>query len=300
MPETTARTTSSLGYDLVVHPLGDDRFQAPNDGTAMTDLPRLFGGQVLAQALVAAAHTVDPVKSPHSLHGYFLRAGDVNTPIDYVVDRVRDGRRLSARSVTAVQAGKPIATVLTSFAQTSGGITHALEAPAAPRPDDLPTLSEAAAAWGGLSPFWGLDGLDVRVDPRRVEPRSDGFASPTDSVDYIWQRVAEPLPDDPLLHRAMLLYMSDVMLLAAALVPHGVALGQDDIEGRPWDGMSLDHAIWFHHPVRADDWLLFAQSSPFAASGRALSRAEVFDLNGRMVASTVQEGLIIDREPAEE
>ncbi len=161
-------------------------------------------------------------------------------------------------------------------------------------------MSEAAAAWGGLSPFWGLDGLDVRVDPRRVEPRPDGIARPSDSLDFIWQRVSEPLPDDPLVHRAMLLYMSDVMLLAAALVPHGVALGQDDIAGRPWDGMSLDHSIWFHHVPRADDWLLFAQSSPFAASGRALCRAEVYDTHGRPVASTVQEGLIIDREPVED
>jgi acyl-CoA thioesterase-2 len=256
----------------------------------------LFGGQVLAQAMMAAGRTVDAPKVAHSMHAYFLRAGDPREPIEYVVTRTRDGRRLSTRQVTAVQGGKPIAAAMTSFADTAGAIAHQIEAPNCARPDELPTFTEAALAWGGLGPSWvGFEAVDVKVRPHLIDRSGGGDPSAADSADFIWLRVAEPIPDDPLLHTALVAYMSDMMLIAAAVVPHGVPLGQEDLGDVQWDGLSLDHAIWFHQPARADDWLLFAQHSSFAAGGRALCQAEAFDRGGRLISSTVQEGLIFDR-----
>lgn len=300
-----AATMAGLLADLIVEPRGPDVFGCDNAGRASMNLQHLFGGQVLAQALLAAGQTVDPAKSVHSLHGYFLRAGDPRAPIEYTVDRVRDGRRLACRAVSARQGGKPIATVLTSFAETSGGVEHQVRRPAGPGPDELPELTEAALRWGGLGPSWlGLDSLDVRVDPCQVDRSAGGPARAEDSVDSVWLRTVDAVPEGTgasairtaLLHSALITYMSDVMLLAAALVPHGVALGMEDLDGHPWDGVSIDHAIWFHRPAPADEWLLFHQSSPFAGAGRSLSTAHVFDRDGRMVATTNQEGLIYDVE----
>jgi acyl-CoA thioesterase-2 len=282
--------------------LGPDHFRA--DCVAM-NLPHLFGGQVLAQSLIAAARSVPAGKSAHSLHAYFLRAGDPREPIEFVVDQVRDGRRLSCRSVSARQRGKPIASVMTSFAAALGsdaadssapkasGVRHQIPAPAAPGPYDVPSLHEAAEAWGGLGPGWrGFEAIELRLDPRLVTPNGQPRAE--DSAEFIWQRSAETLPDDPLLHQAVLVYMSDIMLLAAALVPHGVAIGQENLGSRPWDGVSLDHAIWFHQPVLADQWLLFSQRSNVAGSGRAHNSAEIFSEHGQLIASTAQEGLLFD------
>jgi acyl-CoA thioesterase-2 len=295
-PDRAQLSGTELVESLDLDQLGADHYRGccPEVGW-----PHLFGGHVLAQGLIAAARTVDAGKSAHSLHAYFLRAGDPRQPVDYVVTRLRDGRRLSARSVSALQDGKPIAMLITSFAATTGAIAHQVPAPDCPGPDELPTFSEAAQAWGGLGPSWiGFEAIDVKVRPHQTEPGPDGRASAAESADFIWQRVADPIPDDRVLHTALLVYMSDMMLMAAAVVPHGVPLGQEDLGDRLWGGLSLDHAIWFHRPVVADDWLLFAQNSPFAADGRALSEARVFDRSGRLIASTGQEGLIFEIEPA--
>ncbi len=279
---------------LVLEPSGADSFI----GARVTmGLPRVFGGQVLAQALVAAGHTVAD-KTAHSLHAYFLRAGDPGEPIGYDVQRVRDGRRLSCRTVTAHQHGKAIATVTMSFAATAGGVTHQIPAPPSIPALEVPTLEDSAASWGGLGPAWGgFDALEIRIDPLRIDPvpsRPTMTLAPGTSTDQVWQRVPFPLPEDPLLHQAFLVYASDVTILAAALVPHGVPVGCEGSGGRLlWDGVSVDHAIWFHGSVRADEWMLFEQLSPAAADGRAFTRAEVFTAGGTMVASVAQEGLIL-------
>jgi acyl-CoA thioesterase-2 len=293
------RLVAELVESLDIDRVAPDRYRGD---CPEVDWPHLFGGHVLAQGLIAAGRTVDAgnsAKSAHSLHAYFLRAGDPLRPVDYIVDRLRDGRRLSARTVSAQQDGKPIAMIMTSFADTSGSIEHQLPPPNCPGPDELPTFSEAAQAWGGLGPSWsGFEAIDVKVRPHHVDRSAGGRAVAGDSADLIWHRVADGVPEDRLLHTALLVYMSDLMLMAATLVPHGVPLGQEDLGDRLWGGLSLDHTIWFHRPVVADDWLLFAQSSPFAANGRSLSEARVFDQSGQLVASTGQEGLIFDLEPA--
>lgn len=255
-------------------------------------LPRVFGGQVLAQGLVAAAQTVDDGKTAHSLHAYFLRAGDPDEPIEYRVDRVRDGRQLSCRAVSALQHGRAIATILCSFAATSDGVTHQRRVPSTASAAALPTLIEATAQWGGLSPEWsGFNALEIRVQPRHVDPTSE-VEDPGAVFDHIWQRVPYRLPDDAVLHQAMLVYASDICQLAAALVPHGVPIGIEKVGDHRWDGVSVDHVVWFHRPCRADEWLLFEQCAPSAGAGRALTRSDVFTADGVLVASIAQEGLI--------
>jgi acyl-CoA thioesterase-2 len=242
------------------------------------------------------------VETAHSLHAYFLRAGDPDEPISYHVDRVRDGRQLSCRSVSANQHGRPIATMTASFAAPSDGVTHQISPPRTPPPEQVTTLVEAAQEWGGLHPVWdGLEMMEIRVAPRRVEPAGTGpggveMADEKDWADHVWQRVPGDLPDDPTVHQALLVYLSDTTLLSSALVPHGVLLGEAQIAGTLWDGISLDHAVWFHRPVHVDRWLCFEQSSPAADAGRALSRASVFSEDGELVASIAQECLIRDLE----
>jgi acyl-CoA thioesterase-2 len=293
MADTATASVTTLLDVLDVEDLGADRFRA---AATPTTFPHLFGGQVLAQALVAAARTLGEPGPANSLHAYFLRPGDPGRPVEFEVGRVRDGRRLSCRSVSALQGGKPIATVLISFAQTTGSVRHQKPLPTGPPPEQLPDLVDAAAAWGGLGSAWtSFEAFDFRVDPRRVDRSAGGAPDAADSAEFIWERVAAPLPDDAVVQQAVLVYMSDIMLLAAALVPHGVAIGQEEaysLEG--WGGVSLDHAIWFHQPVRCEEWLLFAQHSPIAEAGRCLAHSDVFTADGVLVATIAQEGLIYD------
>lgn len=271
-------TTDAVLAALDLSERGPDRFRG--DSIVM-GMPRVFGGQVLAQALVAAGRTVAPAMPAHSLHAYFLRAGDPHRPIDFDVTHVRDGRRLSVRSVVARQGERVLATMTASFAAAGEGVTHQVPPPPLADPETLPTLAEHAANWGGLSEAWGgLESIDCRIDAA--------------AEDLVWLRLAgAEAGDDALLKQAMLVYLSDVTTLAAALVQHGIPLGVETLDDRSWDGVSLDHAVWFHRPARADDWLLFAQSSPSASDGRAFTRAEVFDRAGGLVASVAQEGLFV-------
>jgi acyl-CoA thioesterase II len=281
---SVARLLGSLELEQV----DEGRFRA--HPVAM-NLTHVFGGQVLAQSLVAAGRTTAPGKTANSLHAYFLRAGDPGLPIEYAVDRVRDGRRMSTRAVSALQSGRELATVLCSFADTSGSVTHAMPPPSTDPAESAPTLADNAEAWGGLHEVWsGFQAVEVRLNPSGPGSATDGAPVP----DLIWMRVREELPDDDLLHRALLAYVSDITLLAAALVPHGVPIGMERRGSRVWEGLSLDHALWFHRPVRMDDWSLFVQVSPVAFGGRALSRAAVYSGGGTLVASTAQEGLITD------
>ena len=225
---------------------------------------RVFGGQVAGQALVAAGRTVDPDRPVHSLHAYFIRPGDPAVPLVYTVERVRDGRSFTTRRVSAIQHGKTIFTLSASFHRPEPGPEHADRIPDPVR--DSP--------------------IDVRyIGPLTFEAERDPSLRRTDNL--VWLRVNGELPDDPLLHVCLMTYASDLTLLDSVLLGHGLSWA----DGRT-RGASLDHAMWFHRPFRADRWLLYAQESPVAASARGLARGEVFTAEGDLVCSVVQEGLI--------
>jgi acyl-CoA thioesterase-2 len=240
----------------------------------VTTLQRVFGGQVLAQALVAGARTVPDGRPPHSLHGYFLRPGDPTTPIVYVVERTRDGGSFTTRRVVARQHGRPIFHMTVSFQVEEDGLEHQDAMPDAADPEGLETLVERIRSSGrAVSPDeWGV--LDVRY---ALEER--------DRL-QVWLRAVDRLPDDPVLHAATLAYASDITLLGTALRPHGLGFDNPDLITA-----SIDHAMWFHRPGRVDDWLLYDQDTPTASGGRGLGRGRIFDRGGRLVATTVQEGL---------
>jgi acyl-CoA thioesterase II len=249
---------------------------------------RVFGGQVAGQALVAAGRTVPEDRPVHSLHAYFIRPGDPAVPLVYTVDRVRDGRSFTTRRVTAIQHGKAIFTLSASFHHPEQGLEHAMPMPAVPAPEELrPNAERIAEALGTPLP---ADFLDSPIDLRSAGPLAievDRDPSLYTGSNLVWLRVKERLPDDPLLHVCLMTYASDLTVLESVLLEHGVSW----IDGRV-AAASLDHAMWFHRPFRADQWLLYAQESPVAAGGRGLARGEVFTAEGELVVSVVQEGLI--------
>jgi acyl-CoA thioesterase II len=249
---------------------------------------RVFGGQVAGQALVAAGRTVPDDRPVNSLHAYFLRPGDPSVPLVYNVDRVRDGRSFSTRRVTAIQHGKPIFAMSASFHHAEQGLEHAMPMPDVPPPESLRTTAERLEeAIGGPLPSQFRDSpIDLRaVGPLSIEANRD----PTlrTGKNLVWLRVAGELPDEPLLHVCLMTYASDITLLDTVLIKHGVSWH----DGRT-SGASLDHAMWFHRPFRADQWLLYAQESPIAYGARGLARGEVYTASGDLVVSVVQEGLI--------
>ena len=249
-----------------------------------TSLQRVFGGQVLAQALIAAGSTVTRERTVHSLHAYFLRLGDPIVPIAYLVEPVREGRSFSTRRVVAHQHGRPIFQMSASFQISEPGLDHQAPAPEVPRPDALPTVEERIARGDDN---WPSDPLEwAAIDVRPVQGPTCGTADVTERV-QVWLRAAGTMPDEPLLHAAVLAYASDLTLLAAAIVPHGVGLHDPRVFAA-----SLDHAMWFHRSFRADEWLLHDASSPSASNARGTGQGKVFDLAGRLVATTVQEGLM--------
>jgi len=255
--------------------------------TPKESLQRVFGGQVAGQALIAAGRTVPEDRPVHSLHAYFLRPGDPCVPIVYTVDRLRDGRSFTTRRVVAVQHGRPIFNLSASFHTAEPGVEHSTPAPDVPAPDTLPTIGERVAPYvDSIGPFW----LQPRaIDLRYVEdpPWAARAGGPGEPRSRVWLRAAGRLPDDPLLHVCTLAYASDITLLDPALLAHGVAWGMDEVFGA-----SLDHAMWFHRPFRADEWLLYDQESTSAAGARALGTGRIFTADGRHVASVVQEGLL--------
>jgi acyl-CoA thioesterase-2 len=250
---------------------------------------RVFGGQVAGQALVAAGRTVPPDRPVHSLHAYFIRPGDPAVPLIYTVDRVRDGRSFTTRRVSAIQHGKTIFTLSASFHQPEPGIEHAAEMPDVPPPESVRPSSERLAEALGLEyiprPFRDT-AIDVRaIGPLPVEAEKDPALRSTKNL--VWLRVNGELPDDPLLHVCLMTYASDLTLLDTVLIAHG----ESWFSGRV-SGASLDHAMWFHRPFRADQWLLYAQESPTAASARGLAWGQVYTESGELVVSVVQEGLV--------
>ena len=252
---------------------------------------RVFGGQVAGQALVAAGRTVPEDRPVHSLHAYFIRPGDPSIPLVYTVDRVRDGRSFTTRRVTAIQHGKPIFTLSASFHHPEDGLEHATAMPDAPRPEELRSDAERLAdALGAPLP---KQFTDTPIELRSVGPlalelaRDPSLRGPDDPNSLVWVRVTGKLPDDPLLHVCLMTYISDLTLLQTVVLGHGVSFLSGGVSPA-----SLDHAMWFHRPFRADQWLLYAQDSPVAAGGRGLARGQVFTAEGDLVVSVVQEGLI--------
>jgi acyl-CoA thioesterase II len=249
---------------------------------------RVFGGQVAGQALVAAGRSVAADRPVNSLHAYFIRPGDPAVPLVYTVDRVRDGASFSIRRVTAVQHGKAIFVMSASFHRPEPGVRHADPMPQVPPPGEVRrSIDRVEEALGAPLPANVKDSpIDLRtVGPLTLEAARDPSLRTTRS--YAWLRVNGELPDEPLLHVCLMTYASDLTLLDTVLLGHGLTW----FDGHT-TGASLDHAMWFHRPFRADQWLLYAQDSPVAYGARGLARGEVFTTDGDLVVSVVQEGLV--------
>jgi acyl-CoA thioesterase-2 len=254
----------------------------------------IFGGQVLGQALSAAAQTVTADRAVHSVHGYFMRAGDVQRPIVYQVDRLRDGASFTTRRVAAIQEGEAIFSLEASFQGVEDGFDHQDAMPEVPPPDALRSEHELALEMADqLPPVFRAMALAERpIEIRPVELRNPLRPRPTPPLRRMWYRAVDALPDDPALHRYLLAYASDFSFLGTAMDPHGTSWVQPGIQVA-----SLDHVMWFHRPFRFDDWLLYVVDSPSASGGRGLVRGQFFDRAGRLVASAAQEGLIRRRQP---
>jgi acyl-CoA thioesterase II len=248
---------------------------------------RVFGGQVAGQALVAAGRTVPDDRRVHSLHSYFVRPGDPSIPIIYQVDRVRDGRSFSTRRVLAVQRGETIFSLAASFQLEQDGIDHQMPMPDVPEPDSLPALVNRYGNSGDAAEFYKA--MPKPIDLRYVDdpPWQQHEKGPRDGLSRVWMRADGKLPDDPLVHVCVLTYASDMTLLDSVLVRHGLAPGLD-----PISMASLDHAMWFERPFRADEWLLYSTRSPSASGGRGLATGRFYTQDGRQVCSVVQEGMI--------
>ena len=251
------------------------------------DQQRVFGGQVAAQALVAAGRTVDADRPVNSLHAYFLRPGDPNVPIVYEVDRIRDGRSFTTRRVVGIQHGKAIFNLAASFQIVEEGPDHAMPMPDVPGPDDLPTFRERIEPHLGRFSQDFIDwlGRERPIDSRPVEDPKWLAPGPREPMQDVWIRANGRLPDDDLLHACVVAYASDLSLLDTATLPHAI-----EYDGN-FQMASLDHAMWFHRPFRADEWLLYHQTSPSASNARGLALGEVFQ-NGKLAITVMQEGLI--------
>jgi acyl-CoA thioesterase II len=249
--------------------------------------PQVYGGQVLGQALQAAYATVDEGRVVHSLHAYFLRRGDFDAPIVYFVDRSRDGHSFTSRRVTAIQHGEQIFHCSASFQQPEPGFEHQLAMPQVPFPEELPeTLVPGSEFLEGLSPRLRQLVLERPIE-FRVVPMATTVTPPDAPRQFLWIRTVDRLPDGDRLHRCLLAYASDFHLLGTALVRH-----KHSIERGQLIIASIDHAMWFHRPVRMDEWMLYAADSPSASSARGFTRGSLFTREGLLVASTAQEGLI--------
>ncbi|MFF3481876.1 acyl-CoA thioesterase [Streptomyces sp. NPDC002701] len=259
-------------------------------------VPRVFGGQVAAQALVAAGRTVPADRLAHSLHAYFLRAGDPGAPIVYTVDRIRDGRSFTTRRVVAVQHGQPIFHLSASFQTYEEGMDHQAGMPPAPDPETLETTAEMLprylAAYGDEGVAQRMLEARAAVDLRYVDaPPFASVGQPREPRSQVWFRTNGKLDgaiDEPLLHVCLATYVSDMTLLDSVLLAHGRGgwVTGDVV------GASLDHAMWFHRPFRADEWLLYDQESPSASGGRGLGQARIYTRDGRLAITVIQEGVV--------
>jgi len=288
--ETNQQPLQLMTDVLALEQLEVDMFRGRSPEEA---LQRVFGGQVAGQALVAAGRTVPEGRPVHSLHAYFLRPGDPALPIVYTVDRIRDGRSFSTRRVVAIQHGRAIFTLSASFHIVEDGAEHQFMMPAAPPPESVPLWQDRLREFGDQVPARWLR-------PRPVEIRYVGdppwamrdSASPPDAATMVWMRAVGALPDDPLLHVCVAAYASDMTLLDSVLLAQRLAWAEDTVTGA-----SLDHAMWFHAPFRADDWLLYVQEAPATSGARGLARGLIYRRDGRLAVSVVQEGLIRVHQP---
>jgi acyl-CoA thioesterase II len=250
--------------------------------------PQVFGGQVLGQALVAATATTED-RAVHSLHAYFLRRGDFNSPIVYEVDRALDGKHFSSRRVVAIQHGRQIFNMSASFQLPESGLEHQISMPDVPQPESLPDLESHYRNVADKLPPAARRVLEQKrpFEFRPVQEPDEPRREKSAPLKYIWFRAVDKLPGDEALHRCLLAYVSDFHLLATALKPHGVSMISPKLVIA-----SIDHAMWFHRGVRVDDWLLYAIDSPSASGARGFTRGSVFARDGRLIASAAQEGLI--------
>jgi len=284
-PATAARLVDELVALMQLEPLGGDKFLAQSEDIGT---PAVFGGQVLGQSLAAASLTVGADRPVHSMHAYFLLPGE-HAPIEYSVDRVRDGRSFTTRHVVARQQERIIFEMSASFQTVDEGVEHQFTMPTVQGPDGLVSELDQRIALGDRLPErWRIKGLEPHgIEYRRVE--ADDLLTPEvrPSESAIWMRAIAPLPDNPVVHRALLAYASDHGLLRAAMLPHGLSFMSGQV--RP---ASLDHAMWFHRDFRMDDWLLYVLDSPSASGARGLCRGSLYSRDGRLVASTAQEGML--------
>jgi acyl-CoA thioesterase-2 len=285
-PETAL---AKLLATLQLEPLEDNLFRGARGHEGWQ---RVFGGQVLGQALMAAARTVDPARTVHSLHGYFLLAGDPKQPIIYDVERIRDGGSFTTRRVKAIQHGRAIFSMSASFHKQEEGFDHQIAMPEVPPPEDLPNPKDLVGKLGDRVPeamrryFERERPIEVRMtDASRYLGREKKAPA-----QQIWIRTSGPLPDDPVMHQAVLAYISDFTLLDTALIAHGKLLFDPDLQLA-----SLDHALWYHRPFRADDWMLYVEDSPSAHGARGFCRGSIYRRDGVLVASVAQEGLVRQR-----
>lgn len=253
---------------------------------------RVFGGQVLAQALVAARRTLDEEREAHSIHGYFILPGDVEAPIVYFVDRLRDGKSFTTRQVTAIQHGRAIFNMAASFQIAEDGIEHQSAMPAVPPPESLRSELDLIRDVADRIPehVRKVFTQERPIDFRPVDPIDFFNPEAKSPVKHVWIRALGDITAPPIVHQAVLAYASDHGLLASALLPHGISLYNPGVQAA-----TLDHAVWFHRPFRMDDWLLYTIDSPSSGGARGFTRGSIFTRDGRLVASTAQEGLLRQR-----
>lgn len=268
---------------LTLEKIDSNIFQGTSKEVAST---RVFGGQVLAQALHAVSNTVEKDRMIHSMHAYFILPGNTADKITYIVDRTRDGGSFTTRRVRAIQYGKDIFIMAASFQKIQPGLDHQIEMPKVPFPDDLVTDQELATKFGDFisDKFKEM----IRVRPIEFKPvEMPDLFTPIKSkpFQHVWLRAKGALPDDPRMHQQVLAYASDYNLLTTAMRPHEVTLKDVQLA-------SLDHAMWFHRPFKADEWLLYALESPSTSNSRGFTRGNIFDQQGQLVASVMQEGLV--------
>ena len=252
---------------------------------------RVYGGQVIGQALVAASRTVeDENRIAHSLHGYFLRPGDTTIPIVYSVDRIRDGKSFNTRRVVAIQKGRPIFSMSVSFQVIEEGLHHQIPMPEAAAPEDCPSQEDLRKNYINDIPEEYRDNFLNREDPiemRFQDGMNDFKPDPMPPHQRVWIRAVDKMPDDVRLHQCVLAYASDMTLMDNAIRPHGIGWTEENFQTA-----SLDHAMWFHQPFRADEWLLYYQDSPYSGGARGFNRGSFFTREGQLIASASQEGLM--------
>jgi acyl-CoA thioesterase II len=290
MTESSSPSPATLAQGLVdlldVEELDTDLYRGKRQPGGVG---RVFGGQVIAQALQAAQRSTEAPKTAHSLHAYFMRAGDENFPILFRVVRDFEGRSFATRRVIAMQKGQPILNMACSFQTPEDGLHHQDTMPDVPGPESLKSESELRKEQiDDIPEKFRPHMLRARpIEIRPVNPRRWFKPEPQEPAQYSWFRLVSPIGDDEAMHRAILAYGSDMTLLGTAMLPHGVNWMTHNVQTA-----SLDHALWFHEPFRADDWLLYATDTPWAGHARGFNRGQIFTRDGRLVASVTQEGLI--------